>query len=202
MSVEVLAPDKLSVILFPHPGLRVVARPIKRVDDQLRKVFDRVVELMYEHNGVGLAATQVNIPLRFFAWNPEGKNNPSLTKIFINPVITRPKGNEVSEEGCLSLPNIHADIVRPKTIQVNAYDAQGREVDATFSGFEARILMHETDHLDGVLFLDRLSPEMQKEYIPALDTLATDFKSRQRTGSIPKDEDLNEQMNAWTKRYS
>ncbi|MGN6543584.1 MAG: peptide deformylase [Aureliella sp.] len=196
------SPEKLQVITYPHPALRYVAKPIKRVDASLKQIAQRMIDLMYEHSGVGLAATQVNLPLRLFVWDPSGKRESGKASVFLNPTITRPRSNEEAEEGCLSLPGVHANVVRAKTIHMHAYDIQGREIDADFTGYEARILQHETDHLNGVLFIDRLSPERLREHHSALYTFETDFDSRQRLGSIPPANVLQEQLAAWERKYA
>ena len=202
MSENEFSPDRLSVVTYPHPGLRYVAKSIKRVDAGLKEIAARMIDLMYEHSGVGLAATQVNVPLRLFVWDPTGKRDEGRPAVFINPTLTRPRSNEEAEEGCLSLPGVHANVVRAKTVHVHAYDINGREIDTDFTGFEARILQHEADHLNGVLFIDRLSPEVLREHERALETFMTDFESRQRLGSIASPETLNRQIAHWESRYA
>lgn len=202
MSEPEFAPDQLQIITYPHPTLRHVARSIKRVDPLLRQMADRMIELMYESKGVGLAATQVNLPVRLFVWNPSGKRDEGTAEVILNPTLSRPRSNEVAEEGCLSLPGVNANVVRAKTIHMHAYDIQGREIDADFTGWEARILQHETDHLNGVLFIDRLSPERLRELAQSLGTFETDFQSRQRLGSITSPEELASQLDHWEKRYT
>ena len=199
---ELVSLDKLAVVSYPHPALRVVAKPVKRVDAHLKELATRMIDLMYEHAGVGLAAPQVAVPLRIFVWDPTGKRDEGRPTVFINPTITRPRSNEEAEEGCLSIPGVHANVVRAKTIHLHAYDIHGREIDTDFTGFEARILQHETDHLDGVLFIDRLSPEVHRAHEPSLDTLQIDFQSRQRVGSIASDAILEKQFAQWQQRYA
>jgi peptide deformylase len=198
---EEFSPAQLKIIPFPHPGLRYVAKPIKRVDATLKQIVARMIELMYAHRGVGLAATQVNLPLRMFVWDPTGDPHSGRATVFLNPTITRPRSNEEAEEGCLSLPGINANVVRSKTIHMSAYDLSGKEIDQDFSGFEARILQHETDHLDGMLFLDRLSESQLREQEEALLILQTDFESRQRLKQIPSNAELIEAMTVWESRY-
>ncbi len=202
MSTVELSPDQLQIILYPHIGLRHMAKPIKRVDETLRKVAERMIDLMYEHRGVGLAATQVNVPLRMFVWNPTGSRTEGQARVFLNPTITRPRSNETAEEGCLSLPGLNADVIRAKTIHVHAFDMSGQEIDTDFSGYEARIIQHETDHLNGALFIDRLTPQHLKELESDLAILEVDFQSRQRTGSIPTDEQVRLEIAEWERRYA
>lgn len=196
-----LDPLALSIITFPHPGLRYVAKPIRRVDADLKKIVARMFELMYEHRGVGLAATQVNLPIRMFVMNPSGEQGEGAEYVVINPVLSRPRGNEEAEEGCLSLPNVHGNVIRAKTIHLNGYDLAGREIDTDLAGFEARIVQHETDHLDGMLFIDRLKEGAVNEEAAEIEALSLDYQSRQRTGGIPSDAVLLEGLAAWESRY-
>ncbi len=201
MNVESFDPSHLSVILFPHPTLRYTAKPIKRVDAMLHKIAERMFELMYEHRGVGLAATQVNLPIRLFVMNSTGHKGEGQERVLINPVITRPRSNEEQEEGCLSLPNINGNVVRSKTIRVNAFDLNGEELNEDFSGFEARIIQHETDHLNGMLFIDRMNEGSIVEILGELNLLNTDFESRQRTAAIAPNDELIAHIAGWESKY-
>ena len=195
------SPSDLSVITFPHPTLRYPSKPVQRVDANLKAVVERMFELMYAHRGVGLAANQVDLPVRLFVANPTGNPDEGTPLVFINPVISRGKGTEESEEGCLSLPGIHANIKRNKTIHVNAYDISGNEINQVFDGFIARIIQHETDHLDGVLIIDRLADQVVKSYENELGMLAADYESRQRLGSLPSDDEIRARRLEWESRY-
>ena len=196
-----LDPAQLKVINYPHPTLRYTSKPIRRVNAKLRLIVERMFELMYEHNGVGLAANQVDLPLRLFVMNPSGHKGEGVESVMINPVISRPRGSEEQEEGCLSLPNVHANVIRPKTIQVNAFDLVGNEINQEISGFEARIIQHETDHLNGTLFIDRLKEGADIGLLPQLDALHTDFRSQQRTAGIPADEVLLARLSDWEQEF-
>lgn len=193
-------PNSLSIITFPHPGLRYVAKPIRRVDAGLKQIAARMLELMYEHRGVGLAATQVNLPIRMFVMNASGEKDEGEEFVVINPVIS-PRSNEEAEEGCLSLPNIHGNVVRAKTIHLNAFNLTGGEINMDLSGFDARVVQHETDHLDGMLFLDRLKEGAVMEEAANIEALEIEFQSRQRLGEIPPDTVLIERLADWEKRY-
>ncbi|QDV22188.1 peptide deformylase [Aureliella helgolandensis] len=194
-------PSSLSIITYPHPTLRYKAKPIRRVDAELKAVVARMFELMYAHRGVGLAATQVNLPLRLFIVNSTGHQGEGVERVLLNPVISRPRGNEEAEEGCLSLPNVHGNVIRAKTIRFNAFDLNGQEIDEEISGFEARIMQHETDHLDGTLFIDRLKEGSESELLGDIDAFETDFRSKQRTAAIASDEQLLSELAAWEERY-
>lgn len=200
-SINEFDPNSLSIITFPHPGLRYLAKPIRRVDTGLKQIAARMLELMYEHRGVGLAATQVNLPIRMFVMNASGEKEEGEEFVIINPVISRPRSNDEAEEGCLSLPNIHGNVVRAKTIHLNAFNLKGGEIHTDLSGFEARIVQHETDHLDGRLFIDRLKEGAVMEESGNIEALALEYQSRQRLGEIPPDEVLIERLADWEKRY-
>jgi peptide deformylase len=194
-------PQSLSIITFPHPTLRYVAKPIRRVDSSLKLIAARMFELMYEHRGVGLAATQIDLPIRMFVMNSAGQLGEGTEQVVINPVVSRARGNEEAEEGCLSLPNIHGNVIRAKSIHLNGFDLQGQEIDVDLTGYEARIVLHENDHLDGTLFIDRLREGSISDIEMELDALETDFRSRQRTLSIPSDEELVARLLNWEQRF-
>lgn len=191
----------LQIITYPHPTLRYQAKPLRKVDVRLKEIVDRMFQLMYEFRGVGLAATQVDLPLRLFVMNSTGRQGDGQEIVMINPVISRPRGNEIAEEGCLSLPSIHGNVIRAKTIRVNAFTLDGQEINQDFSGYEARIIQHETDHLDGSLFIDRLKEGSELEIQGELEQLEIDFESRQRTGSLAEDSQLKADIAAWEAAY-
>lgn len=194
--------ESIEIIPYPHPTLRVEAKPIVRVDAGLRKIADRMLELMYENKGVGLAATQVNIPIRLFVLNETGVRGEGEEMVLINPEIERPKGSESSQEGCLSLPGIHGDVKRPKQIRLTAYSIDGQLIERTFDGFLARVLQHEYDHLDGVMFFDRMPPESRDLLAEKLDELERDFRRRQRLGEVADDPALLGSLADWYQRYT
>lgn len=191
----------MQIVTYPHPTLRHKSLPLKRVDAELRQIVAQMFDLMYDSRGIGLAANQVDLPLRLFIMNLEGEAGKGEEFVFINPVLTHPKGSESKEEGCLSLPELYAEVVRPKRVRIQAYGLDGREIQADVDGMFARCAQHEVDHLDGVLFIDRVNPTMQPELQPALDTFEVDFRSRRSTGGIPSDEELAAKRAEWEQRY-
>ena len=181
----------LQIIHYPHPTLRHPSKPLKRVDAELCQIVAQMFELMYEQEGVGLAANQVDLPYRLFVTNVEG--NPEakeLECVFINPVLSGGRGQEEDEEGCLSIPGIHAPVTRNATIRVQAYDLAGNEIAFEAEGLAARILQHETDHLDGTLFIDRLGPAQLAAVRDKLEEFELDFQSRRETGELPDPETI------------
>lgn len=193
---------QLSVIHYPHPTLRVRSKPIRRVDAQLHDLVNQMLDLMYQHEGVGLAANQVNLPLRLFVANPSGKRGEGEEFVMINPEIQLPKGSEIAQEGCLSLPGVHGQVKRPKTIRVSAFDLQGNAIEQTFEGFLARIIQHENDHINGVMFFDRMGDEAKRDLEEPIGELETVFRSKQNSGAIDPDTDLIAALKPWYDQYT
>lgn len=193
----------LKIITYPHPTLRRVSKPLRRVDADLRKKIRDMFELMYAAKGIGLAANQVDLPLRFFIVNLEAKPDAGQEMVFINPVVSLPRGgSEEAEEGCLSLPGLYGQVTRPKQVRINAYSLDGQEITTDVTGLMARCVQHELDHLDGVLFPDRMSPSAKADIVEGLDEFEAEFKSRRDTGGIPTDEDLAKHWADWESKYA
>ncbi len=160
----------------------------------------RMFELMYEHRGIGLAANQVALPYRLFVINPSG--DPDLKDeefVFINPEIVRRNGSEESEEGCLSLPEIYGPVPRATRIVVDAFNLAGEQFEMDLTGLDARVVQHEYDHLEGVLFPDRVSAAVQQQLQPMIDQLEREFRQRQQSGEIASDSELQKQLLALEK---
>ena len=192
---------QLSIIQYPHPTLRVRSKPIRRVDQQLRDLVAQMLDLMYEAEGVGLAANQVDLPLRIFVANPTGNRDEGEELVLINPELQLPKGNETGQEGCLSLPGLYGQVKRPKSIRVSAYDLSGNPIERVVDGFLSRVIQHENDHLNGVLFFDRMTDESRRDLDDRLAEMETVFRSKQKSGGIPSDEDLVANLNQWYDQY-
>lgn len=179
----------LQIINYPHPTLRHVSKPLIKVDAQLRDWVGQMLELMYEHEGIGLAANQVDLPYRLFVINTSGDpDEADQERVFINPVLSKGKKPESMNEGCLSLPEVRGPMMRNASVHVQAYDLSGNEINETVDGMLARVIQHETDHLDGILFTDKMSPTERAEIDNQLYELELDFQSRQETGDAPTDE--------------
>ena len=142
----------LSVRLYGDPVLRQRAEPVSTLTPAIERLLDDMVETMYSSVGVGLAATQVGIGLRMLVLD-EGRG---VARAYLNPTIVEQGGEEVGEEGCLSLPGIYADVARAAWVVVEAQDRAGAPIRKRASKFLARVFQHEIDHLDGTLFIDRL----------------------------------------------
>ena len=193
----------MQIITYPHPTLRRASKPLRRVDAELRKLIREMFDLMYEAKGIGLAANQVDLPLRLFIVNLEARPDVGEELVFINPVISLPRGgSEEAEEGCLSIPGVYGQVVRPKQVRLNAYSLQGEEFAADLSGLFARCCQHELDHLDGVLFPDRMSATARADIQEDLDMFETEFASRRGTGQVPADEEIAKRWAEVENRYS
>jgi len=146
----------LPVLRFPDPRLRNKAEPVTEVDDKIKKIIDDMLETMYEENGIGLAAIQINIEKQIIVMDvSDDKSEP---KAIINPEILHQAGNEKMTEGCLSVPGIYAEVPRAQKIEVKALDRNGQEMQFEAEGLLGHCIQHEMDHLMGKLFVDYLSP--------------------------------------------
>jgi peptide deformylase len=146
----------LTILEYPDKRLRTVATPIEAVDAALSTLIDDMFETMYEAPGIGLAATQVNYHKQLLVLDSsEDKSQPM---VFINPKVVARDGKQVYQEGCLSLPNIYADVTRYNQITVEALDRHGKPFTLEADGLLAVCIQHEMDHLIGKVFVDHLSP--------------------------------------------
>lgn len=185
----------LEIVTWPHPALRYVARPVERIDDELRVAIRRMFTLMYEARGIGLAATQVALPFRFFVLNltadPEQK---AEERVFINPVIIKKHGGVEAEEGCLSFPGLYADVHRAKKVRVRAFNLEGEEVETEAEELLSRAVQHETDHLEGKLFIDYLSADEAKKAAQKVEGFEREFREMQASGTLLDDEALRRRL--------
>jgi peptide deformylase len=181
----------LQIVNYPHPALRYTSRPITQIDDGLRTTVRAMFDLMYAAKGIGLAANQVALPFRFFILNLTA--DPEKTeeeKVFINPEIVKRHSTTEEEEGCLSLPGLYAKVRRARRIRVRAYDLEGNLVEHDADELFSRAIQHETDHLDGKLFIDYLEPLALRAAEEKLREFEQSYRQAQRSGAIPPDEDL------------
>ncbi len=186
MDIEELIND-LSIVHYPHPTLRRIAKPLVKVDNTIKRIVERMFELMYEHRGIGLAANQVDLPFQIFVINLEGDPSKGQGRVFINPVIESPKGTKEAEEGCLSIPTVYGRVTRPEEIRIKAFEINGAAIDEVANGILARAIQHEFDHLQGVLFHDRMSEAGRKALDEDLDSFELEF-DRYRTQGIVADD--------------
>lgn len=163
--------------VFGDPVLKQRAHDVADIDGRLVRVVEEMVDTMYAAPGVGLAAPQVGIQQRFFVYD---LHDGQGARCLINPTIVESDGEWVYEEGCLSVPGLSWEIVRPKRVHVRGVDLDGREVDLEADEFAARVFQHEIDHLDGVLLVERLDPDTRKQ---ALRTI----RNRMLDGTLRRD---------------
>ena len=159
----------LEVLQFPDPRLREEAKPVEREDitEELRELAQDMAETMYDEPGIGLAATQVGVPVRLIVmdldWAESEERRP---RMLVNPKIVRREGREISEqEGCLSVPDFKADVERDAHVVVRARTLDWEEVEYDATELESYCLQHEIDHLDGILFIDRISRLKRDLYV-------------------------------------
>jgi peptide deformylase len=154
----------MQIVHHPHPALRRQAVPLGTVTEQVRRDAARMLELMYEGGGIGLAANQVDLPYRLVVLNlTADPTRPEHEQVLVNPIILEREGEVESTEGCLSLPGLVVKLTRAATLRVSAGDLDGNVVDRVVTGLEARAWQHEVDHLDGVLIIDRGVAEVPDE---------------------------------------
>jgi peptide deformylase len=145
----------LKVRKYGDPGLRKSATPVGEVTPEVRAIIADMTETMYDEVGIGLAAPQVGIPLRLIVTSDEdGRGVQAL----LNPAIVERGGEVTGEEGCLSIPGVFAPVTRAAWVKVEARSVDGKPLTINARGLRARVLQHEIDHLDGVLFIDRVDP--------------------------------------------
>lgn len=168
--------DKLRIINYPAPVLLKVASPVEFFDGQLSALAERMLHLMRQDQGVGLAAPQVGISLRMFVCNATGEPEDDL--VIVNPRFLELNGGEEANEGCLSLPGVTVDVRRAKSVVLDANDLRGEGVRLAAEDLPARIWQHETDHLDGKLILDYMSPSDEIANRRAIKQLKDDYKAQ------------------------
>jgi len=158
---------KLEILEIPDTRLRKAAEPVSAFDDDLKRLISDMMETMYSAQGIGLAATQVNIHQRLLVLDvSEGQDQP---RVYINPEIIESEGSETCEEGCLSVPGIYAEVTRAEKVRISAQNRDGSFFEEELDGMHAICLQHEMDHLSGKLFIDYLSPLKRRMVIKKLD---------------------------------
>jgi peptide deformylase len=174
----------LPLLYYGNAQLRKKCLPVKEITADVRALVANMIETMDGHNGVGLAAIQVGVLLQILVIRPEivgpdGEFALGDPEVYINTVLTSPAvATDVMNEGCLSLPQIRADVERPTSIHLEALNLEGKRISLTLSGFKARQIMHEHDHLHGTLFIDRASKEERKKIEPKLRELKKKYSNQ------------------------
>lgn len=187
----------MNIVQYPHPALRFVTRPIVRIDDALRQSAAQMLELMYEARGVGLAATQVALPWRMFVYNPTADpEKREHEHVILNPVILEKRGSQDESEGCLSFPGMYHKVRRARAVKVRYHTLTGNQVEIDATDFLSRIFQHETDHLSGILFIDKLGPIGRLAARQNLARMEAEYRYAQDMGEIPADAELIRQLEA------
>jgi peptide deformylase len=148
----------LEIRKYPDPVLRRKAKPVAEITPEIQKLIDDMIETMYAAPGVGLAAPQVGISLRLTVIDVSTKDDPHPLLVLINPVIISAEGELNEEEGCLSVTDFQSNVIRYAKVRIRATDRDGKTYEAEGEDLLARAFQHELDHLDGILFIDRISP--------------------------------------------
>ncbi len=149
---------KYRIRYIGDPILRKIAEPITQFDENIKKFAQDLITIMHVEDGIGLAAPQIGISKQIIAVDASELVEDEYARVFINPEILESSGEWVVEEGCLSIPNVREEVTRPEQILLKYQNEEGEVFEESYSGWVARILQHEIDHLNGILFVDRISP--------------------------------------------
>ena len=176
---------KLSLTYYGNPILRKKCARVTEITDEIRQLVADMIETMRETNGIWIAAPQVNKALTIFVTEvperiegePEEKWLPGKVRVYINPKITNPSDEMwIRGEGCLSIPQVYGEVVRPVKITVTAMDLDGNEFQEELSWLDARAVMHENDHINGILFIDRIHGKERKSLDPLLNAVKKKYR--------------------------
>jgi len=196
----------MKIVKYPHPALRYKSVPLPAIDKEVHLAVGGMLDLMFEHKGLGLAANQVALPWQMLILNMDVLNGIESDKalrenagVFINPVIFERKGTIEGEEGCLSFPDLYQKVRRAKSIKVMAYNLKGEAVEITAIDLASRAWQHEVDHLHGELFIDKLGPIGKLASRTALKQFERDYHKAQEKGEIPPDDKIKEELEALAK---
>ncbi|GBG72140.1 hypothetical protein CBR_g11073 [Chara braunii] len=171
----------LEVVIYPDPRLRARNAAVSVFDARLEEFAHAMFEAMYKYDGVGLSAPQVGVNLQFMVFNPVGERGKGQEYVLVNPkIVKKSKKKDVFEESCLSFPQIYADVERPVGVKIDALDVKGNPFHLELKGWPSRIFQHEYDHLDGVLFFDRMSPSVLTSVRPMLEQLELEYAKQQQ----------------------
>ncbi len=181
----------LRIVPYNHPALRFESRPVATIDESLRSTVRQMFDLMYEAKGIGLASNQVGLPYRFFILNlASDPNTPEDELVFLNPEIVKRHASIIGEEGCLSFPGLYANVQRARKIKIQAYNLAGQPFEVEAEDLLSRAIQHESDHLDGVLFIDRLTADLREKVAAKVHGFEKDFRKLQAAGEYRSDDDI------------
>jgi peptide deformylase len=187
----------MRIVHYPHPALRHAARPVTAITRQLNLQIGEMMEAMYEARGLGLAAPQVALPYQLLVMNVSGDpKQKELEEVYFNPVIAERKGSVEDEEGCLSFPGLYQKVRRAKSVKIQAYNTKGQLIEKVVHDLEARAWQHEIDHLNGVLFIDKMGVLAKLSARGSVKQFEREFRQAQERGQIPADVELEKVLAA------
>lgn len=187
----------MRIVHYPHPALRHPAKPVAAIDKSLHLQIGQMMELMYEAKGLGLAAPQVALPFQLLVMNITGDPlKRDCEEVFLNPAIVERKGIVDDEEGCLSFPGLYQKIRRAKSVRIQAYNLKGEPIEKVVTDLEARAWQHEIDHLNGVLFIDKMGPFARLAARSSVKSFEREFRAAQQSGAIPPDLEIEKVLAA------
>jgi peptide deformylase len=193
----------MKIVKFPHPALRYESVPLKAIDKKVHLAVGEMLDLMFEANGLGLAANQVALPYQILILNEDvlkgiesDKASRENAGVYINPVIMERKGSIEGEEGCLSFPDLYQKVRRAKSIKVVAYNLKGEALEIAATDLASRAWQHEVDHLHGVLYIDKMGPIAKLASRSALKQFERDFEKAREKGEILPDAKIKEELDA------
>ncbi|KAK3183583.1 hypothetical protein Dsin_030869 [Dipteronia sinensis] len=169
----------LSIVEYPDPILRARNKRIDAFDDNLKKLVDEMFDVMYKTDGIGLSAPQVGMNVELMVFNPVGERGEGEEIVLVNPRVNKySKKTVLFNEGCLSFPGIYADVQRPESVKIDAKDINGAKFSVSLSDLPARVFQHEFDHLQGVLFFDRMTEEVLDSIRVQLQALEKKYEDK------------------------
>ncbi|EOA21331.1 hypothetical protein CARUB_v10001691mg [Capsella rubella] len=169
----------LKIVEYPDPILRAKNKRIGVFDENLKNLVDAMFDIMYKTDGIGLSAPQVGLNVQLMVFNPAGEPGEGEEIVLVNPKINKYSDKLVPfDEGCLSFPGIYAEVVRPQSVKIDARDITGAKFSISLSRLPARIFQHEYDHLEGVLFFDRMTDEVLDSIREELEALEKKYEEK------------------------
>ncbi|MBY0527389.1 MAG: peptide deformylase [Gemmataceae bacterium] len=187
----------MKVVHYPHPALVHPTRPLTSIDKKLHLQVGEMIDTMYEARGLGLAANQIALPYQLLVMNVSGDpEQKEHEKVYINPVIVEKIGAQEGDEGCLSFPELFQKVRRARTVKVQAYNLKGEAVEVTAHDLEARCWQHEIDHLNGIVFINKMGPLARLAARGAVKDFERRFREAQKRGEIPLDAELERILKA------
>ena len=165
----------MDIVVYPNPILKIKAEPIEEIDNKICQIAEEMLDTLYDACGIGLAAPQVGLSIRLVVLDVTGVETGE--RVFINPHIIEEKGETLEEEGCLSFPDVMGKIIRSKYVKVVAYNLKGEKLEIKAEGLLSRAWQHEIDHLNGCLFIDKMTPASTIANQPKLKELELAYQN-------------------------